>query len=413
MASGALSFKYPAVNPMVSGNQESHIFVTPMNASTAQSYTSNGSSSIIFNFASNSQFMRTNQTYLSFTCVPKDAAGTALSAGVTSSLQGISRAFSRLIVRIGATEIENLVIDDLTALHYSTLNPANARMLTLTEGFNNPNVFNSPTPKKFGMQILSSLFSTPQAIPLPLITAGGGLTVELILAPVSNLFTSNNVASFEIQNPRIMTTMITPPPEFTVGLVSAVKNGGKSAYLPYTRVRQYRSNGNASNTQMLVLPVGNVRSVEAHTTVMWDESAYAVRGNDKFSRFTSANLIDYRVEGAGLVAPNSLTFSGVGSEPEFLLNTFIQETGSIYNLGESVYLGDNFNTQNFRVSQTYTSDNEVHGSGLSLLGAASPNITITTTHSTPVPSTVTFNTFVSTAALLEITSSYVNITEVF
>lgn len=412
MASGALSYKYPPVNPSVSGNQESHIVVTPMNASTAQSYTSNGSSSIIFNFASNSQFIRTNQSYFAFTCVPKDAAGNVLTADVTNSRQGISRAFSRLIVRIGSREIENLIIDDLTALHYSTLSPSAARMLASTEGFNNPNAFNGAGPKRFGMQILSSLFSTPQAIPLPLITAGGGLTLEWILAPVSNLFTSNNVASFEIQNPKIVTTMIIPPVDFTVGLVSAIRSG-KSAFLPYTSVKQYRSNGNASNTQMLVLPIGNVRSVEALTTVMWDEAAYANRANDKFLRFIPANLVDYKVEGAGTTAPNSLTFSGVGSDPEFLLNTFIQQTGSIYDLGESVYLADNYNTQQFRISQTYTSDNEVHGSGLSMLGAASPNITITTTHSTSVPSTVTFNTFVSTAALLEITSQYVNITEVF
>jgi len=412
MATGVLSYRFPPSNPMVSGNQESTVIVTPLNASTAQAYTSSGSSSIIFNFASNTNFLRTQQSYFSYSVVPKDANGNVLTSGVTSSYQGASRAFSRLIVRIGATEIENLVIDDLTAIYYSTLSPAAHRMLNMTEGFGNINAFASGK-MKCASQVLSSIWSTPQCIPLPLISAGGGLTVEFVLAPVSNLFTSANVASFDIVDPRMVCTMVSPPADFTVSLVNAIRSGQKSAFMPFTKVRQFRSNGLMSNTNMLVLPIGNVRSVDRLTTVSWDEQAYALRSNDKYFRFGQNALVDYKVEGADLVSPKSSTYAGNGSDAEYILNTYVQEVGSIYNLGENVYIPDNYSSTAFRIQQTYTSEQEQHGSGLSLINAASPNITITTTHSAPVPSTITFNTFVSTSALMEITSQMINVTEVF
>jgi hypothetical protein len=407
-----LSYRYPKIQPTVSGSQEMLKVQTPSNASTATSFVSTGSSTINFLFASNTEFLRTNQSYFSFTLVAKDSQGQPVTSGVTTSKQGCSRAFSRLIVRIGSSILEDLPIDDLTAIHYSTLNPQVAKLLKFTEGFGDPDAMANGR-RDFAMPIMSSIFSTEQAIPLPALTGNTGLSVEFTLAPASNLFTSTNISSFSVENPRIMWTSITPQANYTMGLIGALRQN-RSIFLPYTRVRTYRSNGNQSTTQRLVLTPDNVTSVDGLTTVAWDETTYADRTKDKYERFIApgGGVVSYTIEGGGVVQPSNVVYSG-GKTPENLLNQFMNISGSVYDLGNAVNIPDNFYDASYRISQTWTSEIETHGSGLSLIGAASPLITVTTQHLTSVPSTVTFMTAVNTSALCEITSSFINITESF
>lgn len=407
-----LSYRYPKVNPTVSGNQETLKVQTPSNASTATSFTSTGSSTINWLFCSNTEYLRTNQSYISFTIQARDASNAPVTSGVTTSKQGCSRVFSRLIVRIGSTILEDLPIDDLTALHYSTLSPQAAKMLKFTEGFGDPDAMATGR-RDFAMPILSSLFSTPQAIPLPALSGNSGLSLELTVAPATNYFTSTNVASFTIENPRILWTSLVPDASFTMGLIGALR-ANRSIFLPYTRVRTYRSNGNQSTTQRLVLTTQNVTSVDGLTVVAWDEATYADRTKDKYERFIApgGGVTSYTVEGAGVVQPSNMIYSG-GKTPENIMNTWMNITGSVYDLGSGVDVPDDYYEKHFRISQTYTSELETHGSGLSLIGSSSPLITVTTQHNTSVPSTVTFLTAVNTSALCEITSSFINVTEVF
>ena len=66
MTSQILSYKYPFLGPAVSGLNEQWVSHNPSNASTNTSFTSNGQSDVIFHIQSNSQFLRTHHSFMTF-----------------------------------------------------------------------------------------------------------------------------------------------------------------------------------------------------------------------------------------------------------------------------------------------------------------------------------------------------------
>ena len=151
MTSRIFSYKYPIQNSLVKGNMEQWTTVPVNNASTTTRFTSKGNSTLIFNLASNAQFMRTHQTYLAFAATCRDAAGNPIGgaeiANITNSRQGCTRLFQNLFVCSGSSQIENVEFAEQVGQYYSSLPLTTRNWLTICEGFNNTQLF-ATTPTK-------------------------------------------------------------------------------------------------------------------------------------------------------------------------------------------------------------------------------------------------------------------------
>src|SRR5690606_12043413 len=192
-----------------------------------------------------------------------------VNADIRNSYQGVSRVIQRLVLKVGATIIEDLEYADLCAMWYPTLSRGRKDILKKIEGYSRDNLFVGGA-RRFAVPLQSSLFVTDQAIPLPLIQANGGLTIDIHLAPIENLITTatTNVPYYTIDFPAFKAQMLTPNPAFTSGLVSAVRSG-RSAFLAMQRIRSFRSVGNGSVNQLITVPVGAMSSITSVETIFY------------------------------------------------------------------------------------------------------------------------------------------------
>jgi hypothetical protein len=416
MTSQILSYKYPAINPGgITGNQEQWVQTHPSNASTNTSFTSLGQSDLIFRFQSSSQFLRTHQCFLALNMTVRDNAGAPLSgaalAATRNTEQGISAAFSRVQVRSGATVIESFEYSDQLNLYLSTIRPEKRRWLSIAEGFAKNDLFAGGATRKFCMQIMTSLFSSPNALPLPCLP--GGIELVFSLAPSTAFFTTD-VPQYTIENPYVRWCSIVPDPSYTLAVTGAVASN-RSMYLPLTELRTYRQAGVGTDSMLINCPVGSYSSVDAVTTAFYDSTAYNDRGQDKWKRWNDAGLRTWTITAADVINPASRTFVHSGpNDPESVLIQYLSDTGSIHALDSTIHLLDDHFTAHFSFGLTYTSDNEGNfGSGMSLVGAANTTIVIETTHAAPVPPTTVAYTTVSCSVLLEITGTLLTIHRVF
>ena len=297
MTSQLLSYKYPFINPSgITGNQEQWVQTTPSNASANTSFTSNGNSDLIFNFASNSQFLRCHQSFLVFNMTVRDAAGAPLTgAALTAtrnSYQGCSAAFSRVTVRSGATVIESFEYADQLGLYLSTIRPDKQRWLSLTESFGKTDAFAGGATRKFAMQIFTSLFTQTSALPLAVLP--GGLELVFTLNNSAACFTTN-VPQFTIENPYVRWLALLPDPSMTLAISGAVASG-RSFFLPLSELRTYRTAGLNTNNLLINCPVGSYSSVDSVTTSFYDMNTYNNIANHKMLRWNDAGLRTWSIQ---------------------------------------------------------------------------------------------------------------------
>ena len=405
--SAVLSYRYPPVNPAVKANSELYNKSPSTNGVV---FRSDMNQSVLINIASNTQFLKTVQSYLTGTVTPYDVDGNEVKgAAVKNSKQGVSRIFSRISIRFGGVEVESFSnYADLLAMYYNSVPQTKADMLKFTEGFSDDN-WHKDGGRKFAHLLMSSLWVTDQALPLPLIQSGG-ITVELFLAPASDYFISDNVAYYELREPVLNWLGITPSPDYIIGLRQAVASG-RSAYIAYQRVHAYPGVLNGSQTNQLILPIGQVSSIASIETVFFAESSLTTRSVDKYSKFTDAKLADMRIEGSGINLPTNTTFKfNGGKDPELALLALISSSGNAYTMDRLTNFSPN---AAFKIGLNFESDSEVFGSGLSTIGSASPFVTITTTHTEAQPSTVRWIAFVTTDALIEFRGADIALSEIF
>jgi len=407
MSSRVLSYRFPAYSPEVKANNELWQSAGTSNGSV---YRSDNNSSIIIQIGSNVAFMKTTQSMLTFDVRLCDNLGVTVNAATTrNSRQSVSRLFSRVVLRVGSAIIEDLAYDDLCAIYYSTLTQSKKNLLAKTEGYGSDSIFAGAAPsglKHFAMQLITSLFCTEQALPLPLFLNSAGFSIELFLAPLTNFLTvSTGIAYMEISQVALKYQSIIPDASFTTQLVSSVRQG-REAVIPFQFVRAFQSNGNASTRQSIVCPVGGVKSVASIETVFFDDTLYNGQGNDRYSRFIPAGLVDWRIEAAGISAPAMLTFPAQSNNSEAILMNFLSSHGNSYTLGDNFAIDADFSTTSWRLSHSFVSDVELFGSGLDMTNAASPNITIQTTHSVVLPTNIRIITYVTIDALLIISGTF-------
>jgi hypothetical protein len=411
--SAVLSYKYPPILSSGGGvraNLESWNSTSPINGSI---FRSDSSTSMIYNVAHSSQFLRTVMSFFTGKIVPYGANGQPIvDAATRNSSLGAMAAWGRLVIRFGSLVVEDIQsYADLLALYYATASKSKKNLLRKLEGYGNTEAFKLGG-QKYAHLLMSSLWVTDQAIPIPLV-ANGGVSIEVFLNPASTVFTSANVAYYQIESPTFKWMGISPNPSYVMGLRSAVASG-RSVYIPFQKIHQFPSNGNGSNTQIINIGVGQVSSIVSVDTVFWDDAGYADRSKDKFKRFIDPGVVEYRIEGAGLSNPSQLTFHHEGgADPELFLVGQLGQVGNAYALDKDISYEDDFMNTTFKISQGYLSDNEHFGTGLNTLAAASPFLTLTVNCDRVVPTTTKIMSFVTTDALLEFRGADVAYTEIF
>ncbi|KAJ3030390.1 hypothetical protein HDV00_008954 [Rhizophlyctis rosea] len=357
--------------------------------------------------------MRTVQSFLSMEIVPRAANGAeVINAATANTVQGVSRCFSRLVIRYAGQEVENnQFYHDFCNWHYSTLSLGKKRMLTKWEGRGTTDAFANGR-KKFIHPIVSGLFMTDQAIPLPIFQNSSGFQVELFLSPVQEVFTSSNVSYYEI-TPKYNYLAVTPQPVFTAALRGAVAQG-KSMYTFFQTPQWGQSNGNGSMQQVIQIDVNQCTSIESFELGFYDDAQYADQTKDKALRWGNAYLKEWRAEFNGMPNPNQLSFGYAGGyDPALVAINFLSQTGNIYSLGDEVYIEDNFETQTFRIGYSFTSETEYSGTGLQTLGANSPYLTVYTNHSQVVPNTTRILWCIVKSRIIEFRGSIVGVSDIF
>lgn len=403
------SYQYPYFTPFTTGLQEQWVQVTASNASVNTQFSSKGNSSIIFPFASSHQFFKTDQMLMMFDASLLDANGALVTgAAATISAQGISRAFSQILIRIGSFVVESLHYDEQVGQFYSNSGVRKGKYLTLMEGYGTPTVFSATGKASFAMRIMSSLFYSGSALPLPCIQ---GLTVELMLAPIENLAVGATVAELRINNPYIRTLAISPDQSYTLSLQSSIARGG-SLWLPLIESRQTLSNGYQTDRTDVTVPLGVYSSIDSISVTMWSSSGYQNRANDRYQRYNYNGLTGWSVKIGDLVNPQTRHFvCGPGDQClETLLVTLMSSAGSLDNLEDFAELTGtdratmftNYLTQWFRFGLNGTSANEAWGSGWNLEHVASTNAVVHLQFANAITPDVTIMVTVTASVLLEI-----------
>lgn len=403
------SYKYPFITKAHQASIES--FETTQ-AQNGYVWRSDQGAIININLSSNSLFLNTVQSYLSSVVTPMAANDTVVvDAATRNSFQGMSRIFSSIAVKVGGETVEQIdSYDDLLSLQYATLPTSKKKQLEKCEGYGVTNAFKDGA-RKFIHPIWASLLLSPQQFPLPL--AVGGLTLSLTLAPVANLFTTTNVAYYTVSQLAFKWQSVSYDPAFTMALKNAVSSG-KSAYIPYQKVRLFPQSGNGAQVQNLTCGLGQYSSVDGFLTTFWDSAAYAVPANDKALRWNSASLTSAKVDIADVTLPHSLTWNYGGVlDPElwFLANSTL--SGDVYRFANHCTYDENVETTQWKLGYTFSASNEDFAAGISMLGSSSPNLVITTTHSANVMPHINCWTFVFTSALLEFNGQYVYTSDAF
>lgn len=409
MTAVGMSYKYPLINPDVSGNYSSWMSVAPYNGA---SFRSDQNQSILINVASNSAFLSTVQSFLSGTITAHASDDSVVVSAVTrNSFSGISRVFQRLIIRFNGVVVEQVdSYNDLCSLYYATTRLSKKALLRTCEGYGDTTALASGK-KEWAHLIMSSLWVTPQTLPLPLIE-GSGIQLEFVLADKASLFTTTNIAYYKLFDVCFKYLAVTPSPAFTIGLKNAVR-AGRSAVIPYQKIHQFRSAGAGSKNLIVNIALGQVSSLVDVTTVFWDDVKYADPQYDKGLRFHNADVLDWRFTGADVNSPNLQAFKfNKGSTPESTLMGFMTQCGNVYDMHADVSLETNHESNSFRMALNFSSDGETFASGLSTLAASSPFCVLTATTDTVVSPTTSILTFATVDAIIRFQGSEIQVSEI-
>lgn len=403
MASEVVSYMFPAIDPTLRANQVNWRKETPSNGGGGSLFRSDQNESIIINIASTSEYIKSVQSFVTGTIVPRDASGAPLvDASTRNSYQGITRAISAVTIRIGGTIVDHIpVYNDVCASVYALKPLSHKRLLSRFEGYGNTQLFTNGG-YTFCHQLQSSLFVTEQLLPLPFTQVG--ISIELHITG-QELFTSPNVAYYTFENVAFKFLACTPDPRFTAGMSMAIHQKGRSAYIPYQQIRTARSNGNGSDEQLIQVPIGNKSSITSLEVLFWDQTAYANAANDKALRFIDAGVVSWTVTGAGITNPRTGEFQhNGGANPEAVFTGLLTETGNGYIAGDLIDIPDNFENNSFRLSMNFQAA-PAFRTGLDTTGAASQSLTITTKHKTPLPANIVILVVVVYDSVIEISSN--------
>ncbi|KAJ3050599.1 hypothetical protein HK097_008404 [Rhizophlyctis rosea] len=409
MSHALLSMKFPPFDADLAANFERLVF-TPCNQLTYRSDLSNKATVTI---AESSQWIRTHQALLTFELVPytNDAGGLEVEAkNCKSSRQGATRAIAEMNLLIGGKTVESVnPYDDVLAHELSTVPEDQASGLTIMQGFEDPDFFKNGRRKVF-LPIWSGLFLLAQALCLPMLS-NGGIQLEIVWRGADNLFLNGTVKRFRVEGLGLLWQAISPNPSTTGSLVASTK-GGRPGNLTTQRLHVFQSSGNSLMHQQIIATLRPKRSIVSVDVWAYDEAEYVENSKDKYLRFKPFGLRKWRIEsGPNIRVPAVGDITHGDSDPSTVVTMLMSQSSSVHNMFSGMKLREDWIHQHFRLSMDFQSHRELFGSGLNLLSASHPYLTIFTEHNAPVSPNTRLVCVVVTDELLTFANDQVLVTE--
>lgn len=399
----SFSYAFPGINMVTSGNSESFQSYTP---SSGQVFRSDATSVININVASPNAFARFMRSYLKGKVVAYDASGAVLADATTrlTSL-GLAAVIQRMVISVGACQVESIdQYPSLLSLIYNLAPVSRKKLLTYLEGYQPTGALNTLASGKatFCHGIQSSLFTSSQLCPLPLIQ--NGVSIQIYLSPANQVFTTANVAYYKLEEVSFNVQLVTPTPDLLMKFMSGLDQG-KSLYIPICQANSFVNYGSGGTQQNIQLAVGNKRSIQSFAMTFRAEADMSDVTKDKNQIYSSQNLRDVQIQIAGkvdpVVKPWKYNPTSTDFDPEVVALSILS-ADSIYTADQSIDMDlTNYDSKQFSLRYNFKSSDESFGDGISTeLGNGS--LTVVTNHSAAVPATIRVNTFVFVDSVIEI-----------
>ncbi|DAC81694.1 hypothetical protein PhCBS80983_g06216 [Powellomyces hirtus] len=318
-----------------------------------------------------------------------DGAPTS-GAGIVNTKLGLESLIQSITVKAGGEVLTK--IDQYPAYlaqTYRNLNKGHKQLLQNMHGYGMTDVFAASHTVSVNMHPMLGCFhpTNDQFFPVWALP-NQALTIEIVLADPSNVFTSGNVNELRVSNIRCLVPYITPPPTIVYNVTRSIADG-KSIFYDYCRSMQTMNSASGGSQNVFVLHMSGIRSLIGLECCFVDDNVLSDHTKDKSETFSSQNLREWRIQ----LSPNAVIPSGPQG---FTHGPFNKETLLVSHLSSNDFdqMADmdisfaDYDQKQFSFSYGFQSKDEGSTAALSFTGTDSILKIITKHASPPPPQTV-------------------------
>ncbi|KAI8904910.1 hypothetical protein DFJ77DRAFT_443825 [Powellomyces hirtus] len=315
-----------------------------------------------------------------------DGAPTS-GAGIINTKLGLESLIQSITVKAGGetmTKIDNYPA--YLSQTYRNLNKGHKQLLMNMNGYGTSNIFAGTHTATVSMHPMLGCFhpTNNQFFPVWALP-NQALTIEIVLADPSNVFTSGNVNELRVSNIRCFVPYITPPPSVVFNVTRGLASG-KSIFYDYSRATMVEASASGGSQNVFNLHMSGVRSLIGIECCFVDDDVLSDPTKDKSEMFSSQNLREWRIQ----LGPNALIPAG---SQGFTHNSFDRTTLLISHLSNNDFdqMADmdinfqDYDQKHFSFSYGFQSKDEGSNAALSFTGTDSI-LKIITKHASPAPS---------------------------
>ncbi|KAI8916685.1 hypothetical protein DFJ77DRAFT_439923 [Powellomyces hirtus] len=308
-------------------------------------------------------------------------------AGLVNTKLGMESIIQSLTIKAGGEVMAK--IDSYPAYlaqTYRSLNKGYKQLLQNMSRYGTSNVFSGThtASVSFHPMVGALHASNGQSFPtwaLP----NQALTIEIVLADPSTVFTSGNVNEIRVSNIRCLVPYITPPPSVVFNVTRAIADG-KSIFWDYVRSTQTENPCSGGQKNTFNLHMSGVRSLVGIECSFVDDDVLSDPTKDKSEMFSSQNLRSWRLQlGPNATIPSGTT--GITHSP-YDRQTLLVSQLSNNDFEQMADLDINFadyDQKQFSFSYGFQSKDEGSTAALSFTGTDAI-LKIHTEHASPPPS---------------------------
>ncbi|KAI8903431.1 hypothetical protein DFJ77DRAFT_444268 [Powellomyces hirtus] len=297
-------------------------------------------------------------------------------AGIVNTKLGMEAIIQSLTIKAGGetmTRIDNWPA--YLAQTYRNLNKGHKQLLQNLNGYGTSNVFSGTHTASVSMHPMVGCFhpTNDQFFPVWALP-NQALTIEIVLADPSTVFTSGNVNEIKVSNIRCLVPYITPPPSVIVNVTRGL-GAGKSIFYDYVRSTQTENPCSGGQRNTFNLHMSGVRSLVGIECSFVDDDVLSDPTKDKSEMFSSQNLRQWRLQlGANATIPSGTT--------GFTHSPYDRQTLLMADLDISF---SDYDQKQFSFSYGFQSKDEGSNAALSFTGTDAI-LKVHTEHAAPPPS---------------------------
>ncbi|TPX52851.1 hypothetical protein PhCBS80983_g06440 [Powellomyces hirtus] len=248
-----------------------------------------------------------NLTPIKISCDSNSDGAPTSGAGLVNTKLGMESIIQSLTIKAAnevLTKIDNYPA--YLALTYRNLNKGHKQLLQNMSGYGTSNVFSATHTASVSFHPMVGCFhpSNDQFFPVWALP-NQALTIEIVLADPSTVFTSGNVNELKVSNIRCLIPYVTPPPSVVYNVTRAIADG-KSIFYDYVRSTQTENACSGGQRNTFNLHMSGVRSLVGIECCFVDDDVLSDPTKDKSEMFSLQNLRSWRL----LLGPNAVIPAG-------------------------------------------------------------------------------------------------------